>query len=668
MARGYLSALDDIERGEKWVSGLFDQRARLLAGRAAAGGDYAAGAGLLTGRGLFEEAKPLMDEQDRLTKRDTRKRALSAVETRDYAGGMKAAVESGDVELYNSLDAIQDEAVKTEAMYQLRAVDALSKVPLARRKADFDQYIAPDLAKLNPELAERLTAAGPDAFTDEALQMHRARLGGEIRKLMEVKAGDTTYLVDPSNPGSPVATFDAKKGKKLVQNEGVVGTYDEEAGTFTPLWQSQKTEKLNPGEELVETRPGGMIVPDTVQGVWEALESQESGGRQDAVSPKGAFGVAQLMPATAQEVANRLGRPELAAAARTDPAVNRTLGQAYLAQQLDRYDGNMTLALAAYNAGPGAVDGWLSKIGDPRNGQITDADFAQRIPYKETRNYVASIARRAGGASTAEASGAEASSGVRVIARGAAKKEAAPSGYRWNGDKLEAIPGGPADKAQTGAGRLLTAQETQALGFARGSLVYMNEKGEPVLKQAPPQEGGAEQRGRARFALPIISEAAVRMEQMERGGNPFGTLRGGAARVAEAIPFDGGFAGRVIGGDRYQAYEQASRSFEASVLPMFSGAAVTDSEAKRFVRASLPQPGDSASTLRAKARNRKIIANTAARLVNEPEPFPNAGVWPKALTQGRRNLAPRAGPARTVAATRRQSSVPVYDVNGRLVR
>jgi len=99
----------------------------------------------------------------------------------------------------------------------------------------------------------------------------------------------------------------------------------------------------------------------------EAVAWQESRLRHAAVSPKGAVGVMQLTPGTARDLG-------------VDP---RDLGQniaggaAYLAQLLRRYDGDLKLSLAAYNAGPGAVD---------RHRGVP--------PYRETQAYVASILSR----------------------------------------------------------------------------------------------------------------------------------------------------------------------------------------------------------------------------------------------------------------------------------
>lgn len=119
---------------------------------------------------------------------------------------------------------------------------------------------------------------------------------------------------------------------------------------------------------------------------------QESGGRQDAVSPKGATGVMQLMPDTAREIAAEIGVEYDPAKLKTDAAYNERLGRAYLDKMLGMFDGNVTLALAAYNAGPGAVDKWVKQYGDPRSGQISEAAFVAAIPYKETQDYVTRIA------------------------------------------------------------------------------------------------------------------------------------------------------------------------------------------------------------------------------------------------------------------------------------
>ena len=64
------------------------------------------------------------------------------------------------------------------------------------------------------------------------------------------------------------------------------------------------------------------------------------------------------------------------------------LGTTYINQMLARYGGSYPLAIAAYNAGPSRVDGWIKQNGDPRLGQIDMMDWIEMIPIYETRNYV----------------------------------------------------------------------------------------------------------------------------------------------------------------------------------------------------------------------------------------------------------------------------------------
>jgi soluble lytic murein transglycosylase-like protein len=101
-----------------------------------------------------------------------------------------------------------------------------------------------------------------------------------------------------------------------------------------------------------------------------AVMQVESGFNPYARSPKGAMGLMQLMPATARQYGVRNA---------FNPAENVRAGVAYLRGLLDRYQDNEELALAAYNAGPGAVD---------KHGQTVP-------PYRETQSYVAQINKMA---------------------------------------------------------------------------------------------------------------------------------------------------------------------------------------------------------------------------------------------------------------------------------
>ena len=108
------------------------------------------------------------------------------------------------------------------------------------------------------------------------------------------------------------------------------------------------------------------LSPDLIRSVIRA----ESAFQPQAVSPAGAQGLMQLMPETAKELGV------------TDPfdvRQNIDGGVRYLRQMLDRFDGDLKMALSAYNAGPGAVE-----------------KYEGQVPYAETRHYVKRVLRFAG--------------------------------------------------------------------------------------------------------------------------------------------------------------------------------------------------------------------------------------------------------------------------------
>ncbi|MDA0241655.1 MAG: lytic transglycosylase domain-containing protein, partial [Proteobacteria bacterium] len=119
-----------------------------------------------------------------------------------------------------------------------------------------------------------------------------------------------------------------------------------------------------------------------------ALIRQESAFDQRAISHAGARGLMQLMPRTARHVARRISKPYVPKRLTEDPAYNINIGQAYLRELLEDFDGSYILALAAYNAGPGRVRRWIKAYGDPRQSNTDAIDWIEMIPISETRNYV----------------------------------------------------------------------------------------------------------------------------------------------------------------------------------------------------------------------------------------------------------------------------------------
>jgi len=115
-----------------------------------------------------------------------------------------------------------------------------------------------------------------------------------------------------------------------------------------------------------------------------ALARQESSFNPDARAPSGAAGLMQLMPATARAVGGPVAHTRL-----TDPAVNLSLGQRYIARLLDDdpVNGNLMMMTAAYNAGPGNLGRWLQGI---RHGE-DPLMFVESLPARETRVFVQQV-------------------------------------------------------------------------------------------------------------------------------------------------------------------------------------------------------------------------------------------------------------------------------------
>ena len=139
-------------------------------------------------------------------------------------------------------------------------------------------------------------------------------------------------------------------------------------------------------------------VPSSQARSWtmiHAITRQESQFAQNAISHAGARGLMQMMPATANEQAGKLGLSFSADALITNPQFNMAVGGTFFDHLLTVFGGSYPLAVAAYNAGPGNVGKWLRANGDPRTGQIEWVDWIERIPLSETRGYVVHVMENA---------------------------------------------------------------------------------------------------------------------------------------------------------------------------------------------------------------------------------------------------------------------------------
>ena len=114
-----------------------------------------------------------------------------------------------------------------------------------------------------------------------------------------------------------------------------------------------------------------------------SLIRQESRFEAEIISPVGAEGLMQVMPATGEWVANKIALQDYSL---SNPNDNINLGTWYLNYTHETYSNNSLLAIASYNAGPGNVSKWI------RRYQVSDPDvFVEKIPFQETKGYVESV-------------------------------------------------------------------------------------------------------------------------------------------------------------------------------------------------------------------------------------------------------------------------------------
>ncbi|MDR1617338.1 MAG: lytic transglycosylase domain-containing protein [Syntrophomonadaceae bacterium] len=138
-----------------------------------------------------------------------------------------------------------------------------------------------------------------------------------------------------------------------------------------------------PHQELVyKYSQENNIDPNLVFAVIRA----ESKYQTRAESPEGAKGLMQIMPETGQWIAGQKGVNDFLVASLHDPEVNIQFGCWYLASLKKEFGNNLPLFIAAYNAGSGTVRSWNE--GGIWRGDLDEVD---RIPYRETRNYVKNV-------------------------------------------------------------------------------------------------------------------------------------------------------------------------------------------------------------------------------------------------------------------------------------
>lgn len=154
---------------------------------------------------------------------------------------------------------------------------------------------------------------------------------------------------------------------------------------------------LGPGGELAAYRLGYPLAFQKYIGtyarIWSvdevlpyAVMRQESTFKPLALSSAYAYGLMQIIPPTADQIADQMGFPGFHIGLLNTPRVNTLFGTYYLGTLADKFAGKLIHTIAAYNAGPNAVARWQGK-----SGKLQDDEFVELIPYQETKDYVKKV-------------------------------------------------------------------------------------------------------------------------------------------------------------------------------------------------------------------------------------------------------------------------------------
>ena len=146
---------------------------------------------------------------------------------------------------------------------------------------------------------------------------------------------------------------------------------------------SQKRRSLTPYQLFITSACKEFGVENEL--CWAVIWA-ESAGNERAVSRKGAIGLMQIMPKTGLELSEEVGFREIQKKDLFEPALNIRLGVYYLSKLARRFNDDLYLTLAAYNAGPNKVAKWIKA-----HPEMSSQKLIKKVAFTETRKYVFSV-------------------------------------------------------------------------------------------------------------------------------------------------------------------------------------------------------------------------------------------------------------------------------------
>ena len=383
-----------------------------------AGQDAAAVALWLADGSAAERAAPaerrvaFWDERNLLARRRLRQADVAGAYALVLNHAQTAAEQAGDAAFLAGFIALRRQNEPAQAVTQFASLASSSRAAVTQGRAHYWLGRAleakSDIERARAEYAA--AAAWPSTFYG---QLSALRLGEDARALAaRISAAhdpqpDPVYIRRLADNELARATVllvgwgELRRAASFVIRLAEVG---HSAGDQAGAAQLAAGLGLSSAAVAIARRTGrdGVVLPDAgwpiavdvaddtavEQALVLGVIRQESSFDTSVISPAGARGLMQLMPATAAMVGKRLGALVTVQALIDDPALNMRLGTAYLHELMGKFDNAVPLVVAAYNAGPSRVTEWLGVNGDIRGDDLDVIDWIELIPFNETRNYV----------------------------------------------------------------------------------------------------------------------------------------------------------------------------------------------------------------------------------------------------------------------------------------
>jgi soluble lytic murein transglycosylase len=341
--------------------------------------------------------------------------AMKLIEAGDYTRaysvvsghGLTSGLDYFDAEFLSGWIALRFTRQNDRAQTHFTRLEQAVSSPISRARAAF-------------WLGEAAKGAGRAADADASFARAAEFSTAFYGQLAAERSGRTISLPQPIKPTTAdVARFQALEGiraSRLLAELGDTGRFNRVVmavdDTLTTPEEHQllaefAREQMQPGLAIRAAKAGvqrNIIATEAAYPLVEvppaaqrtradtalilAISRQESEFNPRAISPVGARGLMQLMPATAKQTARAAGLPYQQSWLLDDPVYNMTIGAKHLEELLDSFSGSFILTAAAYNAGSSRARDWISRFGDPRDRSVDVIDWIERVPFSETRNYI----------------------------------------------------------------------------------------------------------------------------------------------------------------------------------------------------------------------------------------------------------------------------------------